>query len=53
MLDSIVNNTNLYIQEKVAANHERERDARETNKVEIKALIGLLYLEAVLNSGNT
>lgn len=50
MLDSIVTNTNLYIQEKVAANYERERDARETNKVEIKALIGLLYLLGVCKS---
>lgn len=49
ILNSIVYYTNKHIQ-LVRPNYQRERDARDTDIVEIRALIGLLYLAGVLKS---
>lgn len=49
MLDIIVTRTNQYI-ESVAHNFQRERDAKPTDKVEMKAFLALLYLAGVLKS---
>lgn len=49
MLNSIVDNTNKYISN-VMSKYTRERNARVTDIVELKALFGLLYLAGVLKS---
>lgn len=46
MLEVIVESTNKKIQT-LSQNYSRERDAKPTNIIEIKALIGLLYLAGV------
>lgn len=51
ILDIIVENTNLYIL-KCRPNYSRERSANCTDKVEVKALIGLLYLAGCLKSNH-
>ncbi|CAH1962352.1 unnamed protein product [Acanthoscelides obtectus] len=43
IIGTIVESTNIYIQ-KARAKFGRERDARETDALEVRALIGLLYL---------
>ena len=49
ILDIIVTNTNRYIST-IRRNFSRERDARDTDRIEIKAVIGLLYLAGLLRS---
>lgn len=49
IIEMIVQYTNKYI-EKIQNKFQRERDARTTNVIEIKAVIGLLYLAGVLRS---
>lgn len=49
ILNLIVHYTNKHIQS-VRSNYQRERDARDTDSLEIQALIGLLYLAGVLKS---
>lgn len=49
MLDIIVQWTNQYI-ESVRPKFQRERDAKLTDKTEIKAVIGLLFLAGVVRS---
>lgn len=49
ILDIIVEHTNFYIATKTQ-NYKRDRDCKETDKIEIKALIGLLYLSGLLKS---
>lgn len=49
MLQIIVENTNKHIQAS-QDRYSRERDAKTTNVIEIKALIGLLYMAGVLKS---
>lgn len=49
MLQTIVDNTNLYIAG-VAQNYKRDRAAKPTDLIEIKALLGLLYLAGTLKS---
>lgn len=51
MLTNIVSHTNIYI-ETISDNFQRERDARPTNLIEIKALIGLLYLCGIHKSSH-
>ncbi|KAF2889468.1 hypothetical protein ILUMI_16705, partial [Ignelater luminosus] len=43
MIEEIVERTNMYINYK-RLEYERERDAKETSKTEVMALLGLLYL---------
>lgn len=50
MLDIIVQNTNIFIQ-KNSANYKDQSDVKPTNIVEIKALIGMLYLMGLYKSG--
>lgn len=50
MLEIIVSFTNQYI-EVVQHNYSRPRDAKKTNKTEIKAFIGLLYIAGIHKSG--
>lgn len=50
MLELIVTNTNKYITT-IKEHYYRERDAKETTLIEVKALIGLLYLAGFLRSG--
>jgi hypothetical protein len=45
----IVENTNVYI-ESVKDNYARESSARSTGIIEMKAVIGLLYLASCLKS---
>nr|CAH7732627.1 unnamed protein product [Callosobruchus chinensis] len=45
----IVTSTNIYI-DKIRTNFSRERDARYTDKMEIRAFIGLLYLIGTLGN---
>jgi len=52
MMDEIVRCTNIYI-EKVRRKYSRERDAKDTDKAELKALFGLLYLAGTLRSSHT
>lgn len=47
MLDIIVDSTNIFI-DSISGNYIRESDARSTNKVEIQALLGLLYYAGIL-----
>ena len=49
MLQLIVEYTNLEIQ-RIRGNYSRERNANPTNIVELKALIGLLFLAGLLRS---
>lgn len=49
IIDIIVKNTNIYIQ-KHRSNFSRERDAQDTNKMEISALIGTLIVAGLLKS---
>ena len=49
MLQLIVEHTNLEIQ-RIRGNYSRERNANSTNIVELKALIGLLFLAGLLRS---
>lgn len=49
MLDIIVTNTNKKI-ESVTENYKRDRSARSTDLIEIKALLGLIYLAGCLKS---
>lgn len=49
-LESIVTCTNIFITRRLQPNYGRDRDARETNITEIKALIGLLYILGVTKS---
>jgi len=51
MLDEIVKCSNLEIA-RVRENFERDRDATDTNIVEMKAAIGLLLMAGVLKSSN-
>lgn len=46
----ITENTNRYI-ESVADKYKRDRSTRSTDVIEIRALLGLLYLAGVLKSG--
>lgn len=50
MLGTIVKYTNQHIQ-KHSVNYSRERNTKETDLVELQALISLLYLAGVLKSG--
>lgn len=49
VLNLIVHYTNQHIQS-FRANYQRERDAKDTDLIEIEALFGLLYLAGVLKS---
>lgn len=49
VLEGIVANTNLWIEQN-QVNYDRPRDALPTNLVELKALIGLLYLAGTLRA---
>lgn len=51
MLEKIVSYTNIFIK-KITPNFCRERDAKETNLIELKALIGLLYLSGLHKSSH-
>lgn len=51
MLSKIVSYTNTYIQQN-KSNISRERDALPTNIMELKALIGLLFMGGVLRSSH-
>ncbi|XP_069685978.1 piggyBac transposable element-derived protein 4-like [Periplaneta americana] len=50
IINVIVRCTNIYI-EKVKRNYGRDRDCKLTNDVEIRALLGILYLAGALKSG--
>ncbi|KAK9710899.1 Transposase IS4 [Popillia japonica] len=51
VIDELVQCTNIYI--KIIRNkYTRDRDAKETNQAEIKALMGLLLLAGVLRSSH-
>lgn len=52
IMTEIVQCTNIYI-EKVRTQYVRERDAKDTNIVEMKALFGLLYLAGVFRASHT
>lgn len=51
ILDLLVQSTNQHIQN-VRERFARERDCRPTNKTEIKAFLGLLYLAGVFRGGH-
>lgn len=51
ILEIIVQNTNKMIQMQ-RSNFSRQRDAKETDKIEIKALLGLLYLAGTPRSSH-
>ena len=51
IIERIVDCTNIYI-DKIVDNFQRERDAKRTNVIEIKAFIGLLYLCGVHKSSH-
>ena len=54
MIDDIVTNTNKYIHKKrTEVNYSRDRDCRDTTNVEIKALLGALYLISIKKGGHT
>lgn len=54
MIDDIVTHTNRYIQKKRNdVNYGRDRDCRETTKVEVKALFGALYLIGIKKGSHT
>lgn len=50
IIQIITTSTNIHI-DKVKCNFSRERDAKNTDVVEIRALIGILFLSGVLKSG--
>lgn len=50
IVEMVTNFTNIYI-EKVKSNYNRERDARQTDQCEMRALFGMLYLLGVSKSG--
>lgn len=50
VLQKIVDYTNIYID--IKNNYTRDRDAKNTNLEELKALIGLLYYAGVLKSSH-
>lgn len=52
LIDKIVEYTNIWI-DLNKAEYVRERDAKPTDKIEIKALLGLLYLAGLLKSSHT
>lgn len=52
IIQSIVEWTNIYI-EKVSVNYTRDRDAKKTNEVEMRALFGLLYICGLHKSSHT
>ncbi|XP_068086415.1 piggyBac transposable element-derived protein 4 [Anabrus simplex] len=52
MLDMIVNHTNQYI-DSIREAYSRPRDVLHTDKSEIKAFIGLLYLTGLYKAGRT
>ena len=52
MIEKIVLYTNIYINNKQKDKYKRKRDAKETNRDEIEALIGLLYLAGYLRSSH-
>lgn len=49
MIDHIVNCTNIYI-DRIKNNYARDRDAKPTDRMEIKSLIGILLLAGVMRS---
>lgn len=49
MLNVIVENTNKYISE-ISSHSSRERDARPIDVIELRALLGLLYMSGLLKS---
>lgn len=51
-IEKIVEFTNIWIR-KNKSNYSRERDAKETDKDEIHAVIGLLYLSGILKTSHT
>ena len=54
IIDDIVKYTNLHIQSKKdIIQYSRERDARETSRCEIMAVLGLLYLFGTKNASHT
>lgn len=52
IIRSLVEWTNIYI-EKISVNYTRDRDEKTTNEVEIRALLGLLYLCGLHKSSHT
>lgn len=50
MLQKIVEYTNQYIRLEVRDRYDRERDANDTDLIEIKAFIGVLYLAGTLHA---
>lgn len=52
MIEKIVQYTNIYINNKQKDKYKRKRDAKETNRDEIEAVIGLLYLAGNLRSSH-
>ena len=52
VIKNIVDCTNIFI-DKISANFQRSRDARNTDEVEMRALFGLLYLCGLHKSSHT
>lgn len=52
LIEHIVNYTNVWI-DKNKINYSRDRDAKETNRDEIHAVLGLLYLAGMLRASHT
>lgn len=52
ILEDIVDNTNIYI-ESISDRYTNKSDARPTDKQELTALLGLLYLAGVYHGGRT
>ncbi|KAK9737512.1 Transposase IS4 [Popillia japonica] len=52
ILNSIVHWTNIHIQS-FRTNYQRERDAKDTDMLEIQAFFGLLYLAGILKSNRS
>lgn len=52
VINILVENTNIYIDTKVRENYANQSQCRETNYVEIKALLGLLIMSGVLRASH-
>lgn len=50
ILDEIVRCTNVFIEKRLRPNYDRDRDAKTTDLIEIKAIFGILYMCAVTKS---
>lgn len=52
IIECLVQNTNIFIQLKIRDKYARDRDARDTNQVEMRALLGLLIMSGVLRGSH-